>query len=140
MSVLFALLGAPVAWITWTIISLIISYREARKIGLPILVTPVNKSFVWVVLQVPLRPLLEKYLPDSIFFRFELSTYGFEGRVGNKIRERLGPSWLLVGPGMIEFWTTDSEISKTITIRHADFTRLEISKSMRGSSYITIDF
>lgn len=115
--------------LTWYIGSLVSTYLQARKMGFPIVITPVNPHSVpWMIFSVPLQPFFKRFLPTSIFVRIELSTIGFEHRVRNMTLERFGPSYVLVGPGAMEFWTTDLEIAKAVA-NNKDVPLSTISKS-----------
>ena len=105
LSVLGALLTIG---ITYYLVALTRAYLVARKINLPIYLTPVDsQNFLWIVFSVPLQPLFKRLLPPSLYMRLELCIFGFETRVRNKPLEMFGGSYLLVGPGSVEFWTQD---------------------------------
>lgn len=99
----------------WYFTSFLKSYLKARKIGLPIHLTPVNDHNVfWMIFAVPLRPIFKRFLPAALFQRLELATYGFEFRVRNKPYKMFGPTYLLVGPGEVALWNADPEMNKAI--------------------------
>ncbi|KAI4152239.1 MAG: hypothetical protein LQ340_003032 [Diploschistes diacapsis] len=111
-------------------------YAAARKIGLPILLTPVTtKNILWLLFGPPLHPLLQQILPQWLFLRIEMSLRGRESRLGNKARSMVGQSFLLVGPGTLELWTTDAEMIKTIT-GHGTFRNYPQSKILQVVSGI----
>lgn len=109
---------------TWYFTALYRSYQDARKMGFPVVLTPVNQSAtLWRIVSVPLRPLFKRLLPAELYFRLEISTHGFESRVRDKLHRRYGPSFTIVGPGDCQFWTTDPALTKTITTRWRQYPR-----------------
>ena len=93
-------------------------YIVARKIGLPILLTPASsQNVVWFIAGPLLRPILQRVLPEWLALRIDMTVRGFEHRLRNKPFMIVGPSFLPVGPGSLELHTTDTEITKIITGR-----------------------
>lgn len=106
-------------------------YFAARKIGFPVVLTPVNpKHPLWLLLGESIRPALQQLLPGWLFFRVDLSTRGFQARLRNKLHDKLGATYLLVGPGSLEFWTSNKEIGKQI-LGHGSLKGYHQSKLLR---------
>ncbi|MCJ1329990.1 hypothetical protein MMC10_006671 [Thelotrema lepadinum] len=62
-----------------------------------------------------------------------MTVRGFEFRLRNKPHMMVGSTFLLVGPGTLELWTTDSEVTKIIT-GHATFRNFHQSEIMKIAS------
>ena len=58
---------------------------------------------------------------------------GFEFRLRNRPHMVVGSTFMLVGPGTLELWTTDSEVTKVIT-GHATFRNFSQSEIMKIAS------
>ena len=102
--------------VPYYLILLTTSYLTARRLNLPIFITPVNpQNALWTIFSVPLRPLLKALLPNSLFMRLELTTYGFEHRLKTEpLRIAGGDTYCLVGPGKVEVYTADKEVVKDV--------------------------
>jgi hypothetical protein len=98
MAWLTILLGLYLFWVASTLYSLFRNYLSARKTGLPLVILPFNHyNPVWMILSVPIiRPLAEKLLPGWMYEPIDLSTYGWEFRLGYSIFEKYGPAFILV--------------------------------------------
>ncbi|EMC93909.1 hypothetical protein BAUCODRAFT_75410 [Baudoinia panamericana UAMH 10762] len=103
----------------------------ASKSGLPMLVVPWDQNhFVWMVTAVALRPHLEKWLPKSIYKRLRLTIYGWEFHErGRPHKEYLGGkrTYMHVGLGRSEFWTSDAEVVWEVLRRPNDFHQLDLT-------------
>ncbi|TKA66445.1 hypothetical protein B0A55_10006 [Friedmanniomyces simplex] len=104
---------------------------NARKSGFPIVIIPWDQNhWAWMLLGVPLRPLLKKWLPKPIWERLALSIYGFEFHEGTRPFEQYckgQKSYMHVGMGRSEFWTSEPEIGFEILRRPRDFQQQRIA-------------
>ena len=130
MQLLSIVLTLIVVAATWYLASLLTTYNAARKVGLPIYITPVNMhNLFWLVFSVPLRPLLRRILPSRVFLRFELATTGFEPRTRREVRDMFpDTSYVMVGPGIFQIWTSDLAIWK----QYASHRDLHLSDMSQG--------
>jgi len=112
MDLLTIIFTLTVVAITYYCYALYTSYLSAVKIGLPIVLCPVNPlNIVWMVASVPLRPVLSRILPRFLWQRLEIVTYGFEYFTrGEPFFHTFGKAYTLVGPGSIEVWLGDAEL------------------------------
>ncbi|KAF3941686.1 hypothetical protein ABW19_dt0209551 [Dactylella cylindrospora] len=108
------------------------NWRHARRLGFPVVFLPlVQNNPLWMVLGVPLRPLLRHYLPRSLFVRLSITIHGWENQL------KLEPymlfstpygspkSFTLAGAGRVELSTWDREIASEILRRPKDFMQFE---------------
>ncbi|GAB7331920.1 hypothetical protein MBLNU13_g03844t1 [Cladosporium sp. NU13] len=103
------------------------NYVAARKLGLPIIIVPIDQHhLIWMLISVPLRPVFKKYLPESIYERLSLVTYGWEFHHGLEVFHKHGKpgndkTFFLVTCGAAEISTRDPEVSWEISRRPRDF-------------------
>ena len=117
--VLSTLIGLYILSSLW---SLLTRFLAARQSGFPTYVCPTNPANpLWMVLQVPLRPIFAKVLPAPLFERIKVTMYGWEFGDRFATHAKLGSTFLYVTPGTTELWTADEEIGNTILSRRNDF-------------------
>lgn len=110
------------------------NFINVRGIDLPSIIVPWDQNhFLWMVTSVPLRPILQRYLPKFVYDRLVLTIYGWE------FHERLRPfeeysgpqgnekSFMLVSCGRLELWTWDAEIVAQILGRPRDFMQVDLT-------------
>lgn len=118
-SIIATVLIAP---ITYYIYSIYKAYRLALKIGLPIVIIPVDPhNPLWLISSVPLKPLLSRILPAFIWHRLEIITYGFEHESRWEPFARNGKAYTLVGPGSVQVWLADAELLTILYARRKSF-------------------
>ena len=112
------------------------SYIQARKAGLPIIVTFVHPHAIWwIILRIPFTKFLKKILPHDLYLRFELTNYGFEMKTRTEPYEKLGQSYMLVGPGAKELWIGDPGMARAAAANK------DIQQSnMAHSTYTSLSF
>jgi len=110
MNLLTIILTLLITAISYYCYALHTSHLSALKIGLPVVLCPVNPLNVfWLVVSVPLRPLLLRILPKFLWQRFEIATYGFEFATRDKpFFKTFSRAYTLAGPGTIEVWLGDA--------------------------------
>lgn len=126
-------------YFTSLIYRFIVNLSKAKKSGFPYIIIPWNQnSFIWMIVSVPLRPWLNKTMPNWIRDRLSLTIYGVE------FHEQLRPfdqyaapqgndkSYSLVTPGMFEVTTRDPELTTEILRRTNDFLPLELTELFMG--------
>lgn len=85
--------------------SFIRNYVAAVRTGYPVYLSPVlSKSVVWMILGPALQPQFEKWLPEWIYERLDVSTHGWEFRHKNKLHARLGKVFVVVSPDENVIW------------------------------------
>ncbi|QDS75267.1 hypothetical protein FKW77_000853 [Venturia effusa] len=92
-----------------TAYGLIVNYRKARKIGLPILVSPVAAfNPIWWVLGIFLFPVMKRMPhPFSSWAQFGNLFWHFEDK--HRTADRFGPAWILVTPSDITINLSDAK-------------------------------
>jgi hypothetical protein len=117
-----ALLGLYLLWVLSTLYSFTRNYLTARKTGLPLILFPFSHyNPFFMVLSVPLRPFVQKILPESIYLNFELATYGWEFRQKNKVFDKYGPAFIFVTASANELSFVDYELAEIVLRRIEDF-------------------
>lgn len=111
------------------------NYLNARKSGFPSIIVPIDQNHVlWMILSVPLRPWLQKYLPGFIYKRLALTIYCWEYLEGLRpfrelaARGKDDKSFMLVTCGRAEFSTRDPELVNEILYRTRDFHQLDLTE------------
>ncbi len=118
-------------WVLSNVWSLVTNYLTARKSSFPISVAPTNPSnFLWMVLCVPLRPILSNFLPAAIWESMRKSVYGWEYADRYVTHKRLGQSFMLVTPGKNELWVAEPELANAILVQRKDFHQSELTARM----------
>jgi hypothetical protein len=132
MGILIVTFTVFILWLFSNIYSLYRNYILARSSGLPIVICITNPSnYVWMVLNVPLRPFLQKVLPTSFFNNFiQVTTYGWEFRDKYALHSKVGNVFLLVTPGEIEAWIADPEAVLAVLARRKDFVQSPIASKI----------
>lgn len=149
MLILTALVALAVIWLFSYGYSLFRNFIDARKSGLPYIFVPWDQnSFVWMVLSVPLQPILEKKLPTWVYDRLSLTIFGHEFREKLKSYELYAApqgnsqTYVLLTPGRYEVSTRDPEVVTEIFKRPRDFVCHELTKlfmSRFGHNVLTSD-
>ena len=92
------LLCLAVAWFTYGIVCFAIKYSDARRIGIPIVSSPVSQMNVfWIILQPILLPLLRR-LPFGLgsFIRYNRRGWAFHDKCNMHLE--FGDAWVHVTP------------------------------------------
>ena len=120
----------------WTTVSIISNYITARKIGLPLVISPVFPlNPVWIVTyKVFPVVLLLKHLPFG-FGTWARCTYiGWQFHEKHALHDELGPVFLIVTPGGNEVTIADAQVAHTVLSRRKDFIKPAV---MYGTWYIS---
>lgn len=97
----FLLLTSPalVASLAWHLICIYINYRQARLVGLPIIVTPINAlNPLWVLSQPWLIPILQR-VPFGLCNFVNYSSLSRPYADKHTLHDQLGDAFMIVGPG-----------------------------------------
>ncbi|KAE9366377.1 cytochrome P450 [Stipitochalara longipes BDJ] len=118
---------------------LLINFVNARKSGFPYIIIPWDQDhLLWLVVCVPLRPLIKKYMPKWIYDRLSILIQGHE------FYEKLHPyeqftapqgnnkSYALVTVGNFEVDTRDPEIISEILRRPREFEQMDLAEAFLG--------
>ncbi|KAH9842162.1 Cytochrome-P450 monooxygenase-like protein [Teratosphaeria destructans] len=119
----------------------------ARRTGFPCIVIPWDQNnILWMVIGVPLRAHLQKWLPRLLFKRLTLTIYGWEYHERMRPyddfcgRHQNGKSFIMVTCGKPEFSTADRDIAYEMLRRPRDFPQTDLAATFTdhfGPSVIT---
>ena len=118
-----ALASLILASVTWTIISIIRNYSIARKIGLPIIVSPVSPlNPLWILTSRAFPSiLLLRYLPFGFGKWARCTVLGWTFKDKHALHDELGSVFVIVTPGGNEVTVADAEITYNLLSRRKDF-------------------
>lgn len=130
-------------WIGSNIYALIKNYLAARKSGFPLVICPINPNHVlWMLTSVPLRPILKRFLLDSLFHRLNMSIYGWEAIEKFSPFAKYGRNFILVTCGKNELNIAEPELAVEVLRKPKDFIQTDVgSFIMRvfGENLVTSD-
>ena len=126
--------GAVICWILWTLASLSSNYKAARRIGLPVIVSPVSSlNPLWLISirTFPILPLL-KSLPFGLgkWARCAYPGWNFEDKY--ELHKELGGAFTLVTPTVNEWWIADPDAAYAILSARKDFIKPALIYSTYG--------
>lgn len=123
MNWLFVLASVFFASLTWTTISVFSNYNAARKVGLPVIISPVSPLNPFWILTYRTFPfvLTLRHLPFG-FGRLARCTFlGWSFKDKYALHAELGPVFVTVTPGGNEMWVADAQATHNILMRRKDF-------------------
>ncbi|KAK1528222.1 hypothetical protein CPAR01_12780 [Colletotrichum paranaense] len=139
--ILTGLIALPVLWIASQIWALYTNYRSALTVGLPIIICPYDpENLIHVVLSVPFRPLLKRFLPPTFFATVELTVVGWEFRDKSSVHDRVGPAFMLVTTGLNQLICADPTMAHAILNGRREFVQPDIvckAMGFLGSNILT---
>ena len=106
---------------SWSMINLLQNYRRARRIGLPILVTPVPTSNpLWQLSEDLLAPILKR-LPFGVadFMHYTKRGWHFDDKY--YLHEKYGGSFIIVSPDRVQLIVADAAAAEDVFSRRKDF-------------------
>lgn len=125
------------ASILWYFSALPKNIIQARKTGLPMVITLVApENLPWMIFSGGFQKELQKYLPESVYEHVRVTIYGWEFRDRWKIFEKKGLSYILVTPKKNEIWSADPAVASRVLLRRKDFLQLAITKSTQPDAGI----
>jgi cytochrome P450 len=96
-----------------------------RKVGVPVVFTPVDQtSIFWIMLSAPYRLLLKSLLPARIYNRVCLAIIGWEFHEKKRPFDQFtseNRTFILLGLSHFELWTADPQAVQDIILRTQDF-------------------
>ncbi|TLD11190.1 hypothetical protein PgNI_05204 [Pyricularia grisea] len=111
---------------------------RARRLKLPYITVSVDQSsLLWMVSMMPLRPVVEGFLPSSVYRRLKLTTFDWEWH--EKRQPFLdyagaGKTFVIAGCGsLFEVWTVDPEIAADVLSRANEFHLSQLGTSLLGA-------
>ena len=121
--------GAVIALVLWSFISLINNYNAARKVGLPIVVTPINPENPFMAIYG--RHLMRSWthvLPRPFKTWIQFGSFGWTFDDKTDMHDKLGPVFINVNPGANGVWIADPDVWIDIVTRRKDFLQPEFTK------------
>lgn len=112
------------SYIGLSILQLAYNYQKAKRIGLPVLVTPVDPSNVPYMLSSGwLEPLLRRCLPLGLGNFVEYNSRDWNYDKINDLQERIGDTFIIVSPKQIRVFTGNAKASDELCRRRRDFVK-----------------
>lgn len=123
MGLLLPILITLCALPCWTIYRIFVNYRKARRIGFPIVITPIDPfDPLWVVAGPYLAPLLS-HLPFGLGDFTRYSYIGWAWKDGLAMHERYGDALAIVTPVENQVFVADAKAVEDVLVRRKDFTK-----------------
>lgn len=121
MACLFVLLSFVVAYVLWSLLCIFRNYRLAAKIGLPILVCPVNPMGpLWMFGKDFLIPILSS-LPFELGEWAERTEIGWTFKSRFSAHAKYGEAFVIVTPGENEIVLAEPAAAEDVVRRRNDF-------------------
>ena len=123
MLLYFLLSTLPVVWALYTARCLVVNYRRASQLGLPIVFVPVSPDNpIWIAIQTAFTSIF-KYVPfDAVSFTRHCRL-GWEFHDRYKTHQRLGDAYMLVTPDRNWLYVGEPEAVTDIFSRSKEFGR-----------------
>ncbi len=126
MAFLYLLGTATIAWILWTSISLFLNYQVARKLALPIVISPLSALNPLWMLALKLLPVLPRFLEMLPFGlgNWARCTYiGWTFQDKCALHDELGLVFVLVTPSGNELWVADPNTARIVLSKRKEYTK-----------------
>lgn len=126
MAFLYLLSTATIAWILWTSKSLFLNYQVARKLALPIVISPLSALNPLWMLTLKLLPVLPGYLQILPFGlgKWARCTYiGWTFQDKCALHDELGLVLVLVTPSGNELWVADPNTAHIVLSKRKEYTK-----------------
>lgn len=121
MFLLYGILSFSLPYLAWSLVRLINNYNEARKIGLPILISPVNPSGpLWMFSKDILKPVVA-HLPFGLGDWVARAEMGWTFYARFSIHARYGEAFTIVSPGENEVILAEPVATEDVLRRRNDF-------------------
>ena len=123
MTWVFLLSSAVFGSLFWTLISIFLNYNVARKITLPIVISPVSPlNPLWILTWRTLPIVLSlKGLPFGLGKWARCTYMGWAFQDKHALHDELGPVFVVVTPGGNEVIVADPQAAHTILSRRKEF-------------------
>lgn len=123
MNLTFVLASVILAFLSWTFFSVISTYNTARKIALPVIISPVSPLNPLWILTYRTFPfvLLLKHLPFGLGKWARCTYMGWTFHDKHALHDELGPVFIVVTPSGNEVSVADPQATHTILSRRKEF-------------------
>jgi len=117
----FLLLFSITALLAWPFVNLLRLYLKARKIGLPIRITPIpSQNLIWLLTQKTIEPILRPIAFGPLRF-FQYSSFSWPYTDRGRLHQRLGPALIIVSPAGIQISIADPQACEDLLTRRREF-------------------
>lgn len=126
MALLYVFSTAAIAWILWTSISLLLNYRAARKLALPIIISPLSALNPLWMLTLKLFPVLPGFLqlfPFGLGKWARCSYIGWTFQDKCALHDELGLVFVLVTPSGNELWVADPNTAHIVLSKRKEYVK-----------------
>ncbi len=126
MAFLYLLSAATIAWILWTSISLFLNYQVARKLALPIVISPLSALNPLWMLALKLLPVLPRFLqmlPYGLGKWARCTYIGWTFQDKCALHDELGLVFVLVTPSGNELWVADPNTAHIVLSKRKEYTK-----------------
>jgi cytochrome P450 len=125
MAFLLLAFTSAVAILSWHLVCIYSNYKQACRIGLPIIITPINVlNPVWMLTQQWLLPLL-KCVPFGLCNFVNYTTLGWPSADKYSLHDRVGDAFVIVGPAENHVFVANAEAVEGIASRRKEFQKSE---------------
>ena len=123
MNLILVLTSIIFASLSWTLFSLISNYNTARKIALPLVISPVSPlNPLWILTYRAFPFILSlKYLPFGLGTWARCTFMGWTFHDKHALHDELGPVFIVVTPSGNELSVADPQATHTILSRRKEF-------------------
>ena len=123
MNLILVLSSIIFASLSWTLLSLISNYNTARKIALPLVISPVSPlNPLWILTYRAFPSILSlKYLPFGLGTWARCTFLGWTFHDKHALHDELGPVFIVVTPSGNELSVADPQATHTILSRRKEF-------------------
>ena len=132
MNWIVVLASILVASFGWTTVSIISNYTAARKIGLPLVLSPVYPFNPFWIITYRVFPFILslKYLPFGLGTWTRCTYIGWQFHEKHALHDELGPVFLIVTPGGNEVAVADAQVAHTVLSQRKEFIKPTIMYGM----------
>ncbi|KAL8727525.1 MAG: hypothetical protein Q9166_005996 [cf. Caloplaca sp. 2 TL-2023] len=136
MAFLLFLGTSVLAYFLWTVYSIFQNYQIARRIGLPIVISPVSTlNPLWVLTWRSFPAILRlRHLPFGLGTWARCTSMGWAFQDKHKLHDEIGPLFTLVTPAANEVTVADPEVAHTVLVRRKDYIKPAVMYGF-GESY-----
>jgi len=123
MNWVFVLASLIFSSFSWTIISIISNFNTARKIGLPVIISPLSPlNPLWILTYRTFPFVLSlRHLPFGLGKWARCTSLGWAFQDKHALHDELGPVFILVTPSGNEITVADPQATHTILSRRKEF-------------------
>ena len=130
------------AFTLWSGVSFCYNYWQARRIGLPILCTPIDpQNVIWFLLETRLTPTLRKCIPPPFNKWIEINSRDRNYRKISQLHSQVGEAFIIVSPKSFRVFVAEAKLVEQLTLRKDFVKPVEVYKILEvfGPSVVTTE-